>query len=100
MLRNCQFAVAEVLFDLGRFEESLKAYTAITTRYADEPEVLEAFLQVASVYQRLDKPNEARVALRQAKAVLDRLKDDAAFTRTTNYTRKQWSELLESMINS
>ena len=31
--------------------------------------------------------------------VLARMKTDAAFSETTNYSRKQWGELLDSLSN-
>jgi len=100
LLQNSYFAIAGVQFELGRFDAAIKAYATITTRYPDDPEVLEAFLQMANLYRRLERPAEARTTLRQAKILLDRLKNDASFTRTTNYTRQQWNELLETMTNS
>jgi len=94
ILRNGYFAKADALFDLGRYEDAIKAYSNATNRYQNEPESLEAFVQIAACYRLLDKPGEARGTLEQAKVVLSRMKPDANFMRATPYTRDEWRQLL------
>jgi tetratricopeptide (TPR) repeat protein len=94
LLRNCYFGRGDALFDLGRFEEAAQAYSAATNRYQHEPESLEAYVQIASCYRRLNRPAEARSTLEQARVVLQRMRPDADFTRTTRYDRQQWADLL------
>ena len=98
-LRNSYFAVGNILFDLGRYEEALKAYSIITNRYQNDPEVLDAYVRIADVYRRLNKPNEAQSALAQAKVILGLMKPETKFSQTTNYTRQQWSERLQRLMN-
>ncbi|MBN2477089.1 MAG: tetratricopeptide repeat protein [Pirellulales bacterium] len=97
MLRNCYFATGEVLFALGEYEAAIKAYSTATYRYQNEPEVLTAYIQIANAYHRLNDPIKARSTLEQAKVVLGRMKTESEFTETTNYTRQEWSELLDSL---
>jgi tetratricopeptide (TPR) repeat protein len=97
MLRNCYFGRADAMFDLGRFEEAIRAYSDATNRYQHDPESLEAYVQIATCYRRLKRPNEARGTLEQARAVLDRIRPDADFLRTTRLDRQQWNELLTWM---
>ena len=94
VLRNCYFGRADALFDLGRFEEAIQAYSAATNRYQHEPEVLEAYVQIASCYRRIDRPNEARGTIEQARVVVERIRPTADFTRTTRLDRQQWKDLL------
>ena len=94
-LRNSYFAVGAAQFAMGRYEEAIRAYSIATNRYQHAPEVLEAFVQIATCYRRLDKPIEARGAVQQAKVVLGRIKSDANFAEGTNYTRAEWANLLE-----
>ena len=94
-LRNSYFAVGSALFDMGRYEDAVRAYSIATNRYQHTPEVLEAFVQIATCYRRLDKPIEARGAVQQAKVVLNRIKPEAPFTQATNYTRADWVSLLD-----
>ncbi|MEE9603246.1 MAG: tetratricopeptide repeat protein, partial [Thermoguttaceae bacterium] len=95
MLRNCSFAIADIYFSTGRYQEAIKAYSTTTNRYQNNPEVLDAYVQIASAYRRLGKPAEARVALQQAKAVLKRIANTADFGTTSNYNPQQWSDLLD-----
>ncbi len=96
-LRNCYFMIGQMLFELRRYEEAVKAYVMVTNRYQGRPEVLTAYLQLARTYRRLDKPAEARGTLEQAKIVLARMKPDVPFEVTTNYSRSQWAALLEQL---
>lgn len=94
ILRNSYFARADVLFDQGKFDEALAAYSAATSRYQHEPEALEAYVQIAACYRRQGKMAEARGTLEQARVVLTRMKPDVNFTKTTPYSRDEWTRLL------
>jgi len=95
MLRNAYFAAGAALADLGRYDDAIRAYSIAVNRYQHDPEVLEAFVQIASCYRRLNKPLEARGTLEQAKVVLNRIKQDEDFTQATNYSRREWSQMLD-----
>jgi tetratricopeptide (TPR) repeat protein len=95
ILRNCYFNRADALFDLGRYEEAVQAYSAATNRYQHEPEALEAYVQIANCYRRLQRYSEARGTLEQARVVLERIRNDADFAKTTRFDRAQWVQLLE-----
>lgn len=97
ILRNSYFAVGMALMELGRYEDAIRAYSTATNRYQHTPEVLEAFLQIAGCYRRLNRPVEMRGTVQQAKVVLKRMPKDAPYTQTTNFTRQQWEELLDWM---
>jgi tetratricopeptide (TPR) repeat protein len=94
LLRNCYFAKADALYDMADYDEALRAYSAATNRYQNHPESLQAYVQIAACYRRLDRLAEARGTLQQAKIILSRMKDDTDFTRTTPYTRAEWDQLL------
>ncbi len=94
IMRNCYFARGAALYEMGRYEEAIRAYSAATNRYQHQPEVLEALMQIAACYRRLGKPDEARGTLEQAKVMLARINRDAPFTQATNYTREQWLDVL------
>jgi TolA-binding protein len=99
ILRNSYFATGMALIDLGRYEDAIRAYSTATNRYQHTPEVLEAFAQIAGCYRRLNRPLEARGTVRQAKVVLNRLPKDAPYAQATNFSRKQWEDLLNWMIS-
>ncbi len=93
-LRNSQFAVGEIYFDLQQYEAAAKAYTEAANRFPDCPESLEAYVRLAESYRRLGRPGPARSTLEQAKVALARMPKDTRFDQTTNYDRKQWGETL------
>lgn len=95
LLRNSYFSKADALFDLGRYEDAIRAYSAASNRYQNEPESLEAYVQIAACYRLLNKPQEARGTLQQAQNVLLRMKPEADFTRATPYGREEWQQLLK-----
>jgi tetratricopeptide (TPR) repeat protein len=97
MFRNGYFGRAEALFALGRYDQAIKAYSDVVNRYQNEPEVLDAYLQLSECYRRLGQPLEARSALEQAKIVLTQLKDNAPFTEVTNRRRDEWTHLLNAL---
>ncbi len=94
MLRNTYFSYADAMFDMAAYDEAITAYAVATNRYQHEPEALEALMQMASCYRRLNAPEEARGTLRQAESVLSRIRADADFTKTTRYTKEQWKDVL------
>lgn len=98
ILRNCYFNRGAALYDLGNYAEAIKAYAAATTRYQNSPESLEGFLQIAACYRRMNRPEEARGTLQQARVILTRLPATANFKDTTNYSREKWSEVLDRLI--
>lgn len=94
ILRNSYFARADVLFDQGKLDEARDAYSAATSRYQHEPEALEAYVQIAACYRRLGRSAEARGTLEQARVVLTRMKPETDFTKSTPYSRDEWTRLL------
>jgi len=95
ILRNCYFGRADALFDLEKYDEAIQAYSAATNRYQHDPESLEAYVQIASCHRRQGRISEARGTLEQARVVLQRIRPDANFARTTRLARQDWIHLLE-----
>ena len=99
ILRNCYFARADVLYDMERYDDAIQAYSDATGRFQHEPESLEAYVQIANCHRRRNRPAEARGTVEQAKVVLNRIRPDADFTRTTRYNRNEWNQLLNWLGN-
>jgi tetratricopeptide (TPR) repeat protein len=93
LFRNTYFAIGSSQFELGQYEAAIKTYATAISRYQNGPEALPAYVEQARIYRLLHKPDEARTVLGQAKLTLSHLKDDKRFTETTNYSRREWSEL-------
>ncbi len=97
ILRNSRFALGASLFDLGRYEDAIRVYLKCSSAYRNEPEVLNAFVQLAACYRRLNRADDAQAAVAQAKAALARIKPDADFAMTTNYSRQEWGQVLDRL---
>jgi TolA-binding protein len=97
VLRNVYFAIGEVLFALGRYEEAAKAYHAVVRRYPDAADSLEAYVQMAAAYRRLNRPRDAQGVAEQARLLLNRLKPDTLLTENTIRDRQQWTDLLNTL---
>jgi tetratricopeptide (TPR) repeat protein len=97
LLRNCQFAAANLLLDLGRCEEAIQAYGQIAGRHQGTPIALEAYLQIARAYQKLQKPQAARDTLEQCRWAMERIPLKTACEESTNHNRRQWAELLDRL---
>ena len=95
ILRNCYFSRGAAFYELGRFDDAIAAYSAATNRYHNDPEVLDAFVQLFQCYREIGKPEEARGVVEQAKAVLARLPGDADFSQPTNHSREEWARVLD-----
>ena len=88
---------APTWFELGDFENAIRSYTAASTRYQNSPEALEAYVQIARAYGRLNNPLEARATVRRGEEVLKRLKSQGSFLQATNLDAQQWEEYLAWM---
>ena len=97
LMRNCYFAKGAASYGMRRYQDAIAAYAAALNRYQEEPVVLDAYFQIAACYRRLHKRQEALGALAQAKVALGRMNDNSQFQRTTNFSRDEWSRLLDSM---
>ncbi len=104
MLRNCYMLEGTVLFDLGtmtgeaqRYKEAIEAYSNVASLYPDNPFVLETFVQIANCWRRLDRQDNARGVIQQARIVLERLPSKSDFDSTTTRSREEWQMLLADM---
>jgi TolA-binding protein len=90
---------ADTLYELGFYEESADAYRTISLRYMNEPPALEAMLGQARCLRSMKKDREARLVIRQAVSVLNRIPAewDDRFAETTRYDRRGWESLLTWM---
>ena len=97
MLRNCYMMRGTVLFELGRFEDAIKAYSSVSTLYQNEPFVLETLVQISHCWRRLNDVIKARGAIQQARLLLARLPENADFASSTNLNRGDWERLLTNL---
>jgi tetratricopeptide (TPR) repeat protein len=99
IVRNCFFGEADTLFDLGRYDEAIQAYQNVTSHYFNQPESLEALLQMAMCYRKLGETEKVDRALLQAEQVLNRIPPelDSRFVQLTRASRQGWVDLIGSI---
>ena len=95
MYRTTFMAIPETHFEQERYADAAVGFRLVTSRFADHVSTLPAYVQMSRCYSRLEKPDEARRQLEQARVVLSRLPDKAFGSPSTGQTREQWSEWIE-----
>ncbi len=96
LLRNCFFGEADVLFELGQYEDAIAAYRNVGNRFMNEPEALEALVQISECFRQLGQDDQARRTLTQAEQLLNRIppEADSKFKAVTRADRARWQQLL------
>lgn len=96
ILRNSYFGEADALFALGRYEEAILAYRNVGNRFLNQPESLEAFVQIAQCQRKLGQTEQAKRTLVQAEQVLRRIPPeyDTQFPLVTRSSRADWQKLI------
>jgi TolA-binding protein len=97
LLRNSLFARGSILHAMGRYDEAVRAHQTAIASFPNSPAALDAYLQIVDCYRRLRRGPEARGTLEQAKLMLNRLPEDAAFETVSNYSRQEWTKLLDTL---
>jgi tetratricopeptide (TPR) repeat protein len=95
MVREAYFERGHNLYALEKYARAIEAYTNAANRYADDPGVLLAYIQMANCYDRLGKSIDARGVAIQAMLIHKNM-SERAFTRDkTLMTRDEWRTWLE-----
>ncbi len=99
LLRNSYFAEADLLFKAKNYEGALSAYRNIANRLVNEPESLEALVQVAECLMALGRREESAGVVTQAREVLQQIppQRDEQFALATRFTRAEWAKHLDWM---
>jgi tetratricopeptide (TPR) repeat protein len=95
MVRDACFERGHNLYALEKYDRAIEAYTNAANRYAEDPGVLLAYIQMANCYDRVGKPIDARGVAIQAMLIHKNM-PEKAFTRDkTLMTRDEWRSWLE-----
>jgi tetratricopeptide (TPR) repeat protein len=95
MFRDGNFERANNLYALEKYDRAIEAYTTAANRYAEDPSVLLAYIQIGNCYDRLGKPLDARGVSIQAMLIHKNM-SEKAFTRDkTLMTRDEWRTWLD-----
>lgn len=94
LLKSTAFDLGHAYAALGSPQEAIVAYGAAVNRYPDDPRVLPAYLRMAECYRRLQRSDDARAAVEQARLVLGQLPVPALGAGSA-LDRAGWEEWLD-----
>jgi tetratricopeptide (TPR) repeat protein len=95
MVRDAYFERAHNLYALEKYDRAIEAYTNAANRYADDPNVLLAYIQMANCYDRLGKPIDARGVAIQAMLIHKNMPAKVFTPDKTLMSRDDWRTWLE-----
>jgi tetratricopeptide (TPR) repeat protein len=97
MLRNSYFGEADLHFEMEEYPSALTAYRSAANRFLNEPEALEALVQIAECHKRTGNKPEALRAIHQARQLLSRISSDldGEFSERTRFDRPGWVRFLD-----
>jgi len=98
-LRNSFFGEADLLFEAGEYDEAMVSYRDAANRFINEPESIEAMMQIANCQKQLGKPADSRRTLEMTKDILNRIstEKDAKFKAVTSHDREGWQRYINWM---
>ena len=99
LLRNSYFAEADLMFQAKNFDGALVAYRNIANRLVNEPESLEALVQVAECLRALGRNEESAGVVAQAREILQQIpaQREPLFLSSTRFSRDGWTKHLDWM---
>ncbi len=97
LLENGVFEIPHTLYDLRRYDDAIKEYSAAINRYPQDVRTLVAYLQMGQCHRRLNHPAEARNMVQQARLLLShhQIPETAFLDPATNLTRAEWETWLD-----
>ncbi len=93
LLKQASIHLAEYLFYLGEYEQSVQAYAQVAVRYEKQVEQLIALSQMWQCYERfLDQPDKARDVLARMRQAFQEMPDAAFNQSTALHHREYWKK--------
>jgi len=86
---------ADCLYDLGDYDESVRAYKRVVDHYERDQIALAAYLQIVNAYQRLGRWGKIKAVLEQMKWLIQQLPDEAFTGPGTIFSRQEWRRWIE-----
>ena len=95
-LRNAHFYVGDLLGDLERYEEAIRAYDLARDRYDSEPATLVALIQIVNMHMAQGDLRRARTANERARRFFLSLPDETWDDPTLPMGRQDWQAWLDA----
>ncbi len=90
----CYFEIAKLELTLGRLNEAVESFNLAQNRFQERPETLDALIQVALIYRRQGKDEQAKETIQKGKVLLQKLTARKAFPPGYRFNEAEWNELL------
>ncbi|WP_166827647.1 tetratricopeptide repeat protein [Thalassoroseus pseudoceratinae] len=96
ILIDSEFSLGEVELDLREYAQAIETLNRAVNEYPTTPRIFTAYLQIATAYDELGKPDQAQSMLQQAKVILQRMPEEAFEITSTNFrSRGEWMEWID-----
>jgi len=95
LLRNSYFSTGDVLVLLEKYQDAIEAYTKAANRYPRQSDTLQAYVQVATCYEKLLKPAEAQSMIEQAKVILRDMPTEIFDAPSSQMSKTEWERRLQ-----
>ncbi|HLL91159.1 MAG TPA: tetratricopeptide repeat protein [Tepidisphaeraceae bacterium] len=93
--RLAHFYRADCHYDLGNYDDAIKAYDAAAFRYQEDPSALAAYVQIVNSYCALGKVEEAKTANERAKWLLRRMPQESFTDGSFAMPKAYWEQWLK-----
>jgi tetratricopeptide (TPR) repeat protein len=94
-LKLAHFYRADCLYDLGSYDDAIRAYDAAAFRYQEDPSALAAYVQIVNSYCALGKVEEAKTANERAKWLLRRMPQESFTDGSFAMPKAYWEQWLK-----
>ncbi len=94
--RNAHFYIGDLLGDLGRYDEAIRAYDLARDRYGEEPATLVALIQIVNMHMAQGDLRRARTANERARRFFLSLPDQTWDDPTLPMNRRDWQAWLDA----
>jgi tetratricopeptide (TPR) repeat protein len=94
-MKLAHFYRADCLYDLGAFDDAIRAYDAAAFRYQEDPSALAAYVQIVNSYCALGRVEEAKTANERAKWLLRRMPQESFTDGSFSMPKAYWEQWLK-----
>lgn len=95
-LRNAHFYIGDLLSDLGRHDDAIRAYDLARDRYDEDPATLVALIQIVNIHMARGDLRRARTANERARRFYLALPDSTWDDPTLPMNRRDWQAWLDA----
>ena len=91
LLRDCVFEIAHTSFLLGQYDTAIEQYGDAINRFPNDPQVLLAYVQIASCYDTLGRRTEAVSYLERAQLIHGQFSEQTFDPQLSSLSGPEWS---------